>query len=311
MEWQDIPARGDYRPRMALLAGVAAMVAVFILIVIKTAVYLVSGSPSVLGSLVDSVTDAVVSAMSFMAIRQSLKPADEDHRHGHGKVEGLSALMQAAMIGGAAFFLGLEGFRSLVDPEPVRQPVIAIVVMVVATLISLGLVAIQNYTLRFAPSLAVESDRAHYASDIIINAAVVVALTLQIFGAPAWTDPVFALGISLWLLRTAWGVGCGGVDMLLDREVDSAQRSRLLSLIRAHPGVLGVHDLRTRMAGMQLHASFDIEVNRDLTLAVAHDIARDVESALLSEFPHAEIMIHVDPEGEIEDSRHTVKGVHH
>src|SRR5687768_167911 len=144
-----------FHPRLALLAGWASIVTVTILIVIKSVAWASSGSASVLASLTDSVIDAAISIISFMAIRHSLKPADDDHRYGHGKIEGLMALLQAAFIGAAAIFLIIESVGRLADPRPVSQPVMAIIVMVISTGLSALLVAIQNYSLRRAPSLSV------------------------------------------------------------------------------------------------------------------------------------------------------------
>lgn len=292
------------RPEKAVAAAIGSVLLVAFLIVIKAVAYLASGSASILASLIDSLTDAAVSLMNFAAIRLSLKPADDDHRFGHGKVEGIAALMQAAFIGGSAVFLGLEAIRRLADPQPVADHGLAIVVMIIASVLSAILVMFQNYTLRHAPSLAVESDRVHYGSDILMNIAVILALVLQSRGAPSWIDPAFALAVAFWMMWTVFSVARKGLDMLMDRELPEEIRSRIESIIRSHPDILDFHDLRTRATGMQLDISLDIEVAPDMTLREAHDIAKAVEGLLLRAFPNAEIMIHVDPAGDPEDSRH-------
>lgn len=293
---------------MALAAALGSVLVVIVLLFIKTVAYMATGSASVLASLIDSLTDAAVSLMNFAAIRLSLKPADDDHRFGHGKIEGIAALMQAAFIGGSAVFLALEAISRLTRPVIVTDQVMAITVIGIATILSIILVMFQNYSLRHAPSLAIESDRAHYASDIVMNGAVIMALVLQAKGAPGWVDPVFALFVALWMCRTVYIVGCKGTDMLMDRELPEDIRNQIEGIIRNHPDVLDFHDLRTRATGMQLDISLDIEVASDMTLREAHDIAKAVEGKLLSVFPNAEIMIHVDPAGDPEDSRHTNAG---
>lgn len=296
---------------MALVAGGASIATVAVLIVIKAFAYMASGSASVLASLIDSLVDAGVSLISFLAIRQSLKPASADFRYGHGKIEGLAALMQGAFILGAAVFLGFEAIQRLAQPHPVTATGMAIGVMLVSIVLSVLLVAVQNYSLRHAPSLAVKADRAHYSSDILMNAGVIMALLTQSYGAPVWLDSVFALGIALWMFVTVYGIVMKAVDMLLDRELPQETRMRILEIIRANPDIHDVHDLRTTMSGMRLDIAFDVEIDPNMTLAQAHDVSKKVEDAILREFPNAEIMIHKDPIGEIDDSRHTVKGVHH
>lgn len=296
---------------MALFAGAASVATVTVLIVIKTVAYLASGSTSVLASLVDSFVDAGVSLINFLAIRHSLKPADENYRHGHGKIEALAALMQGAFICGAAVFLTFESFQRLSSPHPVAAHGLAIGVMVVSVLLSVVLVVVQNYSLRHAPSLAVKADRAHYSSDILMGGGVILALIAQKYGAPYWVDAAFALTIAAWMFVAVYKISLSAVDMLLDRELPPETRERILAIITSNKDVRGVHDLRTNMTGMRIRIVFDIEIDPDITLADAHAIGKNVEQAILHEFPNAEIMIHKDPVGETEDSRHTVRGVHH
>lgn len=298
-----------FQPRLALRAGLASIAVVTLLIVIKTIAYLVSFSASILASLVDSVTDAAVSVMSFMAIRESLKPPDKNHRHGHGKIEGLAAVLQGIFIAGAALFLGIEAIGRLANPQPVGAYGLGVAVMVVSIILSVLLVVYQQRIMRNAPSLAVEADRAHYASDIAINGGVIAALALQYFGAPVWVDAVFALCVAMMLSRTAFKVGRKGIDMLLDHELPKETREQIKEIILNDRRVHSVHDIRTRASGMNIHISFDIEVDDTLTLKAAHDIAVDVELELLKEFPNAEIMIHVDPLGDTYDHRHNIAGV--
>lgn len=300
-----------HQPHAALWAGAASLATVTVLIIAKAATYHFTGATSILASLMDSLLDASVSVMMFMAIRYSLKPADRDHRHGHGKIEGLAALFQAILIGVAGLLLIVEAGQRFFDPRPVEGHGIAVLVMVLTIVASAGLVMIQNYTLKRAPSLAVEADKAHYGNDIIVNAGVIVTMGALYFGAPPWVDPLFAIFVAVYLAYTVWHIGRKGIDMLLDRELPDAVRKEIKALVGAHPGVLGLHDLRTSQSGMRIFISFDMEADGDLSLRDAHEIARAVEHRLMDRFPHAEVMIHVDPHGDTEDSRHTVAGVHH
>ena len=300
------------RPGYALFASAAAIVIVTILIVAKAIVYWHGGSVAVLASLTDSIIDSAISVMNFMAIRYSMKPADEEHRHGHGKAEGLAAMFQGAFIFGTGVFLILESLARFAGHAPVSDYWSGISVMILAIVLSLVLVAIQNYSLRHAPSLAVEADKAHYSGDIVINGGVIAVLLALYFGAPDWIDPAFALGVAGWLAHTAWGIVKKGIDMLLDRELPDEQRNKILEIAGTNKDVRAVHDLRTRKSGMQLYITFDIEVDPELALRKAHAISLQVERAVYREFPNAEIMIHVDPHGiPHEETRHNVAGVHH
>lgn len=295
----------------ALVAGVASIATVAILIFIKAFAYVMSGSAAVLSSLIDSVMDAVVSLINIMAIRYSLKPADHDHRYGHGKVEGLAALFQSAFIAGAGVFLVFESLDRLARPEPSSESLTAIAIMFISILLSGVLVLVQKVSLKYAPSLAVEADSAHYSGDIAINAGVVAILLCLHYGAPGWVDPAFAIIVAAYLGYTAYTVAMKGIDMLLDRELPDDMRAQIIDIINRHPDAIGAHDLRTRRTGMDINIAFDLEIDPDKSLRTAHAIAIDIEQQILKLFPNAEIMIHKDPAGVPHtDSRHPNSGVH-
>ena len=97
----------------------------------------------------------------------------------------------------------------------------------------------------------------------------------------------------------------------MDRELPEDERAEIEEIIRSHKDVMDIHDLRTNKSGMDVFISFDIDLDPDLSLKQAHDIARAVELSLLARFINAEIMIHMDPHGSEMDTRHKVAGVHH
>jgi ferrous-iron efflux pump FieF len=290
--------------RYALVAGGATIAVVSFLVLVKTWAWAESGSASVLASLVDSLMDVGVSAVNLMAIRLSLKPADDDHRYGHGKVEGLAALFQSAFISGIAVFLLLESVSRFVNPRPVDAFWLAISVMAVSMALSVVVVSIQKLCARRAPSLAVEADSAHYTSDILVNGGTIVTLLALKAGAPGWIDPLFALIVVVYLLFTVREIAGRGLDMLMDRELPDTMREAVLAAILSHPQALGVHDLRTRQIGMRPEISFDVEMDPEISLFEAHEAAKNIEKDLLRLHPLAEIMIHMDPAGDVTDSRH-------
>jgi len=249
--------------------------------------------------------------MLLFAVRLSLKPADEKHRHGHGKVEGIAALLQGAFMGGAGIFLAGEAFSRFVNPITPTNHMVAITVALIAIVMSLAVVIVQKFVLARAPSLAIEADHAHYKTDIFLNGSVIIALLVNYYGGPAWLDASFALLIAGYFLLTAWEITSKSVDMLMDKELSEDVRQNIEKIVTAHPDVYGMHDLRTRMSGMNMHISFDVELEPDITLQKAHDIVRELDHALLKPYPNAEILIHMDPIGDTADPRHCVDGDPH
>lgn len=301
----------DAQKRSAVKAGYAAVIIVSILILTKACAYYASGSASILSSLMDSLLDSVISVTALGSIYYAQRPADEDHRWGHGKMEAVSALFQAAFIIGGGAFLVFESMNRIFNPIEVKAHELGAIVMIVSIGLSAMLVLIQRRALESVNSLAVEADSAHYGSDIIVNIGVLVILSLSKAGAPTWIDPAFALCVAGVMGYTARSIARKSIDMLMDRELPEEERSRIINIIKSHQGVLDLHDLRTHRHGVGVVISFDIEVDAQLSLRSAHAIAKEVEFSILNFYPNAEILIHVDPDGEPHDSRHKVKGVHH
>ncbi len=294
-----------------LYAGYAAIFIVSILIIAKTYAYFQSGSVSILSSLIDSIMDSLVSIMALASIHYARQPADADHRWGHAKMEAVSALFQSAIIAGGGAFLVFEAVSRIFDPVEVTHHILGVKVMALSIVLSAILVMIQRRAVRDTGSLAVEADSVHYGSDIVINAGTLVILGIGFYGAPLWLDPLFAIFVAGFMAYIARGIAVKSLDMLLDRELPDDDRAQIISVIEANGQVLGWHDLRTRRNGTSYVISFDIEADPDIKLFDAHEIAHDLENAIVEIYPNAEVLIHIDPHGHVEQcSRHRIKGVH-
>lgn len=300
-----------HKPEYALLASFCTVATVSVLISIKAYAYYFSGSTAMLGTLVDSVVDLAVSLMLLFAVRLSLKPADKDHRFGHGKVEGIAALLQGAFMGGAGIFLVFEAFGRFFKPVELVHHELAIAVAVIAICMSILILAVQKFALRRAPSLAIEADHGHYKTDISLNGSVIVALLADLYGGPSWLDPAFGLLIASYFLWVAWSVTNKSLAMLMDKELPDEMRYNIYRIVEHHKQIHGMHDLRTRMSGMNIYISFDVELDPELSLQEAHDIVRELDHAILEHYPNAEIIIHMDPIGDTADARHSVDGQQH
>lgn len=299
------------RAKFALKAGIITVMLSSVLVLIKALAFVFSGSVAVLSSLIDSALDTLLSFMNFCAVYYASRPPDEDHRYGHGKMEGIAALAQSAVIMGGTVFLFIESLGKFVSGEEMQRHMLVIVIMLISVAIGSAIVFIQKRAVKKSASLSIEADSAHYSSDIIMNGAIILVIIAQYLGAPYWLDGLCGLAVSFWLGKLSLEVGQKGVDMILDRELPSSERKKILSIIKAHEQVLGVHDLRAIKSGMSELIMFDIEADPELSLHDAHAITKELEAEILEIFPFAQIMIHVDPHGEIEDSRHLAPHIHH
>lgn len=275
-------------------AAFASMAVATLLLLVKLGIWWLSGSTSVLSSMLDSLMDIVASVINFFAIRYALMPADDDHPFGHSKAEGIAALIQAAFIAGSVTILLLHVSERLLNPQPLQALPESLAVMLFSTLLTLVLVGYQRWVVKQTGSLAVKADSEHYASDILINLAVVVALLGAYLGVD-WLDPCIALLIALILLRSVYSIAKLALGVLMDEALADDQEREIKEIILSQPGVKGVHDLKTRQAGSVQFIQFHLELDGQQPLLQAHQAGEKVNLAIQQCFPRAEILIHQDP----------------
>jgi len=280
--------------RLLRRATLASVCVALTLITAKALVWWLSGSVALLASLMDSLMDGAASLVTLLAVRYSLQPADAEHRFGHGKAEALAGLGQSAFISLSAVLLVVEGTRKLLNPQPVEATGLAIGVMLLSIALTIALVSYQRHVVRRTGSTAVAGDALHYASDLAMNVAIIVAIIAAGFGYLR-VDALVALVIGLYIFVSAMRIGFAAVQLLLDRELDDAQRTQISALVASHPGVLGFHDLRTRQSGRTQFIQVHVELDKDLSLEAAHAIIADIGRTLCEAMPTAEVIIHPDP----------------
>jgi ferrous-iron efflux pump FieF len=293
-DFHSAPASAVTTGNLLRFATYASVATASLLILAKLVAWLLTGSVSVLASLVDSAMDAVASLINLFAVRWSLQPPDAEHRFGHGKAQALAALGQATFITGSALFLGLQALDRLVHPRPVAEVGIGLSVIGFAMIATLILLAIQHYVIRRTNSPAIRADALHYATDLITNAATLGALALAGAGWAGF-DPLFGLAIGAYILYSATQIGREAVQLLMDHEIPAAERQHLVDLVRRVPQVHGIHDLRTRQSGQTLIVQLHLELDDQLPLLLAHEIADEVEARLRAEYPDLDLTIHQDP----------------
>ena len=288
----------EHNARLLRLATYASVVTASLLIAGKLAAMLLTGSVSVMASLIDSLMDVAASLINLFAVRYSLMPADEEHRFGHGKAESLAGLAQATFIAGSALFLLLHAVDRLLNPQPLQAIGIGIAVMVFAIAATLILLGIQRYVIARTGSTAIRADSLHYFTDLLTNASIIVALALSLAG---WQglDPIFAIGIACYILYSAWQIGLDAFHQLMDRELPDADRERIRAIALGHDQVRGLHDLRTYRSGQREIVQFHLELDGDLSLHAAHAVTEAVTAAIHEAYPAADIVIRQDPVGHL------------
>jgi ferrous-iron efflux pump FieF len=285
-------------------AAIASVGVALFLLALKIYAAAETGSVALLGSLADTGFDVLASLLTLFSVRYAARPADDDHRFGHGKAEALSALVQVMLVTVTAILIGWRGVARLGSGETTAHPEMGIGVSLIAMAATAGLLAYQRHVINRTGSVAIHGDHVHYQGDLLLNAAVITAIALEAFLNIRGADPVFGIIIAGWLLWGASRSARMALDQLLDKEWPKEKRERFLSVAARHPEMSGIHDVRTRSSGMHDFVQFHVWFDSTKTLGEIHRVMDEVEAELEREFPGVEVMIHPEPEGQVHDHQH-------
>ncbi|MXP15136.1 cation diffusion facilitator family transporter [Altererythrobacter confluentis] len=291
----------DHRAALTRSAAMASITMALFLMVLKVWATWRTGSTAMLGSLADTSLDFIASIATFIGVYIAAQPADSDHRFGHGKAESLAAMFQVMLIALSAAAIGFRAILRLVEGGRTAAAADGIAVSVIAIIATVGLLAWQRHVIRRTGSVAISADHVHYQSDLLLNVAVIAALALDQYAGFGLADPLFGLGIAGWLLWGAWRAASEAIDHLMDREWPDDKRQRFVELAAKHPELSNLHDLRTRTSGHHDFVQFHVDMPGDMTVDEAHVIIERVEADLCRHFPGMDLLIHIDPEGHVDE----------
>ncbi len=290
------PAEAE-RAWLTRSAAYASMAVALLLVGMKLWAVWQTGSTAMLGSLADTALDLVASMAALAGVVIAARPADATHRFGHGKAEALAAMFQVVLITLSVFGLAYRAVGQWLAGGRVAGAEEGIAVSVIAIVATLALIGWQRHVIARTGSLAISTDHLHYKSDLALNLAVIAALVLDRYLNVAGADPLFGLGIALWLGWSAWRAAGSAIDHLMDHEWPEERRSAFLAVLARHPELRGVHDLRTRTSGAKDFVQFHAAVDPRMSVADAHRLMDELEARIEAEFPGVEVLIHPDPEG--------------
>jgi ferrous-iron efflux pump FieF len=284
--------------------AIASVGVAIVLVALKGGAWYLSGSVAMLSSLADSGLDLAASFVTLLAVRYAATPPDADHRYGHGKAEAFAGLFQAGLVAVSAALVATEAVSHLLKPVPILASGLALGVLAVSIVLTGSLITLQSWAVKQTGSIATSGDRAHYASDLAANLAVMLGIGASVWFGLTWADAAAGLIVAAWLAYGAWHVARGAADHLMDREMSEADRTRIRALAMEDKALLDVHDLRTRMSGPYVHVQFHADIAPHLSLAEAHKIVVAAEHRIRAEFPAADILIHPDPADQAEPHGH-------
>lgn len=273
-----------------------ALVAVIGLIALKVVVAVITGSISISAQAVDSFLDLFAVAITFFAIRMANMPADEEHSFGHGKVEGIAAIVQAVLIFTAASLIIYSAVHRIIVGTTVELTEAGIGVMLVSIIVSIFLSRHLLKVSRATDSVALEAVARNIAADVYSAAGVLAALVAIRFTGLSIFDPIIALGVAFFILKAAYNVLRKSFGELIDVKLPETEEDEIMSCIKEHSGQLvGFHKIRTRKAGSQRFIDFHLMLPKNASVEEAHQMCDHLEQDIENRLPNSSVTIHVEP----------------
>jgi ferrous-iron efflux pump FieF len=283
----------DPRPSRTPLIAVAA--AAFLVALKGTAAW-TTGSLALGSAALDSLIDVFISGANFLVLRRSALPPDEDHAYGHGKFENLAAFAQGLFLVVAAAGLVWTGVRQLIAGGAPEETGWGIVVLAVSLVVSFAVARILERAAVRSGSPALRADSLHYAADLWVNGAALLALLVVRFTGWAAADALVALVVATYVFKTGASLALEAAGDLSDRGLPEEELRRIASIVSGFaPEVAGMHDLKTRRSGGQRFIEFHLEIPSATSFQEAHDLTVKVLRAVEGEMPRSKVFVHGDP----------------
>ncbi|MEJ5198275.1 MAG: cation-efflux pump [Anaerolineae bacterium] len=282
-------------------AALSSVAAAIFLTSMKLVVGIVTGSLGILAEAAHSGLDLVAALVTFFAVRISGRPADREHTYGHGKVENLSALFETLLLLVTCVWIIYEALQRLLFKHvEVDASIWAFLIMGISIVVDFSRSRLLYRVAKKYDSQALEADALHFSTDIWSSSVVIAGLGFVLLserlGVPwlAKADAVAAMAVAGIVVWVSVQLGGRTVTALLD-GVSSTLVDEVTRAVKGVPGVVETQRVRVRRSGPEAFADVQVSVNRNAGFEQTHEIASQVETAVHSVLPNADVVVHVEP----------------
>jgi cation diffusion facilitator family transporter len=281
-----------------------------LLIAIKLAAGAITGSIAILTEAVHSFIDLVASVVAFVSVRKADEPADADHPYGHEKVESLAATIEGLLILVGAGIIIYEATHRLVAGASVDRLGVGIAVMGFSVIANLVVSTVLSRQAKLHESPALEGDAAHLRTDALTSLGVLFGLGLVEVTGNAAFDSITALAVAAAIVVAGIRIVRRSSGVLVDETLPDEELDRIEAAIAdaRTPEVAGYHKLRARRAGSRRYIDLHVQYRSGTSLERAHELAHAMRDEIEATIPHAEVMIHAEPETSLRDPKRARSG---
>lgn len=289
-------------------AALSSIIWSAVLTVLKLIVGLITGSLGIISEALHSGLDLLAAGLTYVAVRISARPADEEHHYGHGKIENLSALVATLLLLLTSAWVMKEAVARLQNPDSlhIEINIWAFLVIIISIVVDVNRSAMLYRVARQTKSAALEADAAHFLSDIWSSSAVLLGIACVAclpYASPdgylywwlARADVLASLFVAIIILKLCWGLGSKAIHDIMDKtDIERVKliRSLMSSRMPAYP----IENIKLREVGSDSFIELIVRVPKNLHIDTAHEISEAIEELLTSELGKVHCMVHMHPD---------------
>jgi cation diffusion facilitator family transporter len=285
----------EHRPSARSYAALSIGAAITT-IALKFGAYKLTGSVGLLSDAFESVVNLVAALAAFWALSYAAKPPDAEHTFGHSKAEYFSSALEGLLILIAAVSIAVAAGQRLLNPQPIEQAGLGLILALVATAINGGVAWILLQASRRLRSITLKADAHHLLTDVWTSAGVVLGIGLV--GITGWyiLDPIIALLVAANIVWTGIKLLRETGSGLLDTAIPDDEKKLIETILSTYQAQgIQFHAMRTRVAGAHRFVSFHVLVPGAWTVQRGHDLCEEIEQTISLSVLGTDVTTHLEP----------------
>jgi len=267
----------------------------FFLVIFQIVVGFFSKSSGLIADGFHTLADMFSDLIVLITSKKSLNPPDDDHNYGHHRYENAVGLFLGILLLFVGCAMIWSAGKKLENSDQIGEVHVmalyaSIICLVVKELLFRYLLNIANR----AKSSLLMANAWHARSDAASSLIVAIGIIFNLLGYHSF-DLIAAIIVGVMILKMGWTFSYEAIHALTDKAADTDEVEKIKKIILETPGVINVHDLRTRKVGDSIIADVHIEVKGTLTVTEGHAIAVEARNRVMRSSRVLNLMTHIDP----------------
>lgn len=274
-----------------------------LIIILKFIAGVISGSISIISEAIHSLSDFLASLLTFFAVMRSSEPADKEHPFGHGKYEDMSGFIEGGLIIAAAFYIIYEALKKMFFGNGFEVDAsLGIGVMLFAVIANILVSSYLFHVAKKSNSISLFADGEHLRTDVYSSVGVMLGLILIKITGINILDPIIAILVALFILKTGFSTSKETLYNLLDGSLPSEDLKEIEEIINNYKTCLGFSSVKGRRSGPAKDIEITLLFPKDMTIEKCHSICDEIEELIRNKLGSCTIIIHAEPENSKEKS---------